>query len=434
MIRLFEYGQWSPTDKKDQLKRQLQLLWSQRFKDTEDDVLEGTDSSRYQPFLSFDDDLVRANNYVGYIQNDDEVIEIYPKVFKHLENPDPNLMLRQIFFWLSYCRKWRFPFNTATIDHREIDSFPEMIIHLMANQMLDVVATQPMMQYQMVEEALLAPRGSVNFNRYTSKSLSRGNFHQIECDYEPFLFDNTVNRIIKYCARLLLNQTRFAENQKILQDVVFILDEVEDVPCSLSDLSTIKLNTFYDDYLQVMETCKSILGNQLYSHQAYDASQWCLLFPMEYIFEDFVAGFLETHFSDQWKVKYQKSDMKLVSKPEVFTMQHDIFLTSRTTGREIIVDTKYKVRVIEEDNKLGVSQSDLYQVVSYAYRRGCTEVILIYPNRNEELLPPEVFEIESGFGGKDIIKVKVVEIPFWSNKDLNNVSDELKDQLKKLLR
>jgi 5-methylcytosine-specific restriction enzyme subunit McrC len=29
---------------------------------------------------------------------------------------------------------------------------------------------------------------------------------------------------------------------------------------------------------------------------------------MEYIFEDFVAGFLEQHFSKDWHVKYQKSD------------------------------------------------------------------------------------------------------------------------------
>jgi len=431
MIELFEYGEWKKVIAKDDLKHLLKEIWQQHLFVPEG-MQEITDS-RYQPFLKFEDDLVRAKNYVGFIQTASDRIEIYPKVFDGKVD-DKQLMLRHIFYWFSYCRKWRFPFNQASLDVKEIDSFPELIIHLIANQFLETVTQQPLMQYQELSESMLTPRGSVNFSRYVSNSLSRGNYHQIECDYEPFLFDNKVNRIIKYCTRLLIDQTRYAENQTILQDVIFVLDEVEDVYVSAHDVKSVQLNSFFADYRMVMEMCRMVINQQLYSNRQYDMSQWCLLFPMEYIFEDFVAGFLEQHFSDQWKVKYQKSDMTLVSRPEVFTMQHDIFLTSRDgSNRQIIVDTKYKVRQIEEDGKAGVSQSDLYQVVSYAYRRGCTEVILIYPNKDETLLPPEVFEIESGFAGKDVIKVKVVEIPFWSVNGEESIKECLIQSLVNIL-
>ncbi|MBZ0247259.1 MAG: hypothetical protein K8H85_15065 [Cyclobacteriaceae bacterium] len=432
MIQLFEYGQWEKVVSRDDLSNLLIQIWKQRLF-VPGDIRERADS-RYQPFLKFDGDLIRARNYVGFIQTESDFVEIYPKVFDG-KTKDKQLMLQHIFYWFSYCRKWRFPFNQASLDIKEIASFPELIIHLMANQFLETVTQQPLMQYQELSESMLTPRGSINFGRYVSNSLSRGNFHQIECDYEPFLFDNKVNRIIKYCARLLMDQTQHTENQTLLQEVIFVLDEVEDVYITAHDVKSVQLNSFFVDYAMLMEMCGIVINQQLYSNHQYDMSQWCLLFPMEYIFEDFVAGFLEQHFSDQWKVKYQKSDMTLVSKPEVFTMQHDIFLTSRDgSNRQIIVDTKYKVRQIEEDGKAGVSQSDLYQVVSYAYRRGCTEVILIYPNKDEALLPPEVFEIESGFAGKDIIKVKVVEVPFWSVDNFEGLETKLNYQLKEILK
>ncbi len=432
MIQLFEYGQWEKVAARDDLSNLLKQIWKQRLF-VADDIRERADS-RYQPFLKFDGDLIRARNYVGFIQTESDFIEIYPKVFDG-KTKDKQLMLRHIFYWFSYCRKWRFPFNQASLDIKEIASFPELIIHLIANQFLETVTQQPLMQYQELSESMLTPRGSINFGRYVSNSLSRGNFHQIECDYEPFLFDNKVNRIIKYCARLLMDQTQHAENQTLLQEVIFVLDDVDDVYVTAHDVKSVQLNSFFVDYAMLMEMCGIVINKHLYSNHQYDMSQWCLLFPMEYIFEDFVAGFLEQHFSDQWKVKYQKSDMTLVSKPEVFTMQHDIFLTSCDgSNRQIIVDTKYKVRQIEEDGKVGVSQSDLYQVVGYAYRRGCTEVILIYPNKDEALLPCEIFEIESGFAGKDIIKVKVVEVPFWSGAGVESISDKLKSTLKTLIQ
>src|SRR5204863_7667212 len=166
--------------------------------------------------------------------------------------------------------------------------------------------------------------GSINFKRYVNNSLLRGNYQNIDCDHEPFRFDNKVNRIIKYCTRLLLNQTNFAENLRVLQEVVFVLSDVEDTAFHSRSLDDITLNPFFSDYIEVLESCRIVLDQQLYSSNFYELPQWCLLFPMEYIFEDFIAGFLETHFSSDWKVKYQKSDLFVSSRPKAFQMQHDI--------------------------------------------------------------------------------------------------------------
>lgn len=420
MPLLFEYWNWETIKNKNTLQQMLQDIWKQKiFVDSDFDFSEEQTDRRYQPFLQFDGNSSRANNYVGFIQNDNEVIEIYPKVFRHhFPNPTPNekaLMLQHIFYWFNYCRKWKFPFNKVSLDIIEIEEFPELIINMIANQFLETISKQPLTMYQEFEEALTVPRGSVNFQRYISKRLSHGNFHQLECDFEPFLFDNKVNRIIKYCSRLLMNQTRFPENLRMLQEVVFILDEVEDSYCTVHDIEKISLNSFFDDYSSILDSCKLILSQKLYSSNTYDLSQWCLLFPMEYIFEDFVAGFLEENFSSKWKVEYQKSKF-LSNTPEVFKMQHDIYLTSKLSNKNVIIDTKYKLRVgnFKQEGKKGVEQSDLYQMVSYAFKRGCTDIFLLYPNLTENIQESDTFEIISEFAGKDRINITAMEIPFWT--------------------
>lgn len=437
MALLFEYGKWQSIKNKNALHQMLKDIWKQRmFVAANSELSENETDNHYQPFLQFDDNQIRANNFVGFIQNGDEVVEIYPKVFrKHLPNPSENekmLMLRHIFYWFSYCRKWNFPFNQASLDTIEIDEFPELIINLIANQFLETVSKQPLTMYQEVEETLANPRGSINFKRYISSSLSHSNFQNIECDYEPFLFDNKVNRVIKYCSRLLMNQTKFSENLRTLQDVVFILDEVEDLHCTLHDIDKISLNTFFSDYSILLDSCKLILSQQLYSSRTYDLSQWCLLFPMEYIFEDFLAGFLENRFSKDWNIEYQKSDEYLSNTPKVFNMQHDIFLTSRHgTNRKVIIDTKYKLRQdnFKTDPKKGVAQSDLYQMVSYAFKRGCTDIILVYPNISDNINSPDNFEIISGFEGAEKITISAIEIPFSSLTNFSKLDSVLYDVL-----
>lgn len=433
MKHLFEYGDWEKVKNSKALKDLLISIWKMNDNFLEDETEENKTDKYYQPFLSFSNDEVRAKNYVGFIQTADDLVEIYPKVFRNCPEKNKKEMLRHLFFWLSYCRKWNFRFSQAQLSELEIDEFPELIIHLISTYFLETITNQPFAMYQSIEEAMQTPRGSINFKRYIENSLSKANYQNIECDYEPFLLDNKVNRMIKYCSRLLMSQTKLAENLQILQEIISILDEVEDISFSYFDAENLIINPFFEEYNRALDYCKLILNQQLYSSDAYDLSQWCLLLPMEYIFEDFVAGFLEDKFSNDWRVEYQKSNEYLSSNPKVFQMKHDIFLTSKRTGKTIIIDTKYKIRDknFKQDRKKGIEQSDLYQMTSYAFRRGCTDVLLLYPNLEDTKNFPDYFEICSGFNPEDKIKITAMEIPFWTEDQLN-VKD-LEDNLFNIL-
>jgi 5-methylcytosine-specific restriction enzyme subunit McrC len=432
MCTIFEYGESTNIYNRRGLDEYLCSLWRE-YKELWPEKSynsENASSKNYQPFLSFDGNLAKANNFVGFIHHDKTTLEIYPKVFQNHNPINKDLIHRHLFYWFSYCKKIKFPFNQSFLDNFEIDEFPELIIYLIARQINQAVTQQPYSSYEEVQEALATPRGRINFNRYATR-LSYGAYYIIDCDHEPFVFDNNLNRIIKYCSRLLLTKTRLPETQKILNETIFILDEVEDQACSVQQLNGIKITALFQNYEEVIHSCRMILENQIYSHAEYEMRNWSLLFPMEYVFEDFIAGFIQTHFNKEFIVEPKKSELYLHQDPSTFNIEHDILLTNRVTGEQIIIDTKYKPRWgnASADLKKGVSQADMYQMISYAYKRGVNKVIMIYPNSSEKLPDDYVFNVK-GFVGEKTINIKVLDVPFWSSTSQFEVDHLLKQKLK----
>ena len=65
-------------------------------------------------------------------------------------------------------------------------------------------------------------------------------------------------------------------------------------------------------------------------------------------------------------------------------------------------------------------------MVSYAFRRVCNEIMLVYPNLAEEINSLDKFEIRSGFFPYEKINVTAIEIPFWSMTNFLSLATELK--------
>jgi 5-methylcytosine-specific restriction enzyme subunit McrC len=99
---------------------------------------------------------------------------------------------------------------------------------------------------------------------------------------------------------------------------------------------------------------------------------------MEVIYEQYIAGFIKKYLP-KLKLQAQASGeyVELTGKDfttSVFQMKHDILLPDK-----MIIDTKLKFREMANDSKAGVSQNDLYQIVTYCYKRKMKNGILLYP-------------------------------------------------------
>ena len=175
------------------LQAYLRTAWDRRL--LWDD--ETAEPPKGEPLLSVEyGGKLRAHNYVGLVQWNGLRVEIYPKLFGD-GPPDGRRWFGHLLWWLSYCRRVRFPFAGVMTELAHVDDFPEAIIAHFARFSYRVLSSQPYSRYQETTETLPYLRGRLGTEAYVRESLSRGMPHQLVCTHEPFVYDNRLNRIIK---------------------------------------------------------------------------------------------------------------------------------------------------------------------------------------------------------------------------------------------
>lgn len=379
-----------------------------------------------QRFFDFTiDGKISARNYVGVVQYDGIRVEVYPKIFADDEAENTKLWQLNILYWLSYCRKVKFPFSFADVSKLQFDDFLELLIYIFANFTEDVISNQPFQAYQTVGEETPFLKGRISFEEYTKNNLTTGKWQNFYCNHEPFVYDNLFNRIVKYVTKRLLAVSENYLNQERLNEILFILNDVSDIPCSANDCDKVKLNPLFAEHKHILDLCRLYLSNQVIDLEDEDSNNFCFLLPMEYIFEDFIFGFV----SDKWpslNIRSQSTDyLALNQGSQVFQIRNDIYLPNR-----LIIDTKYKIRPSNDGLKAGVSQPDLYQMVSYALRRNCVNVLVLYPETSKSQNKSATFQIPSELLSKNIeIQIRNIDIIF---KDVNNADESFGDRVRKL--
>jgi 5-methylcytosine-specific restriction enzyme subunit McrC len=431
---LYEWQTQNNPFEKEQLKRfndYLISVWDSRniYLEASDDenTYSSSEKSFVQNFFNFSfDGKISAKNYVGIVQFEGIRIEVRPKILQHRGDGKIINWKHNLFFWLSYCQRIRFPFSFADLSSFDFDDFLELLIYVFANYTENLISSQPYQSYQVLEEETMFLKGRLLFDAYTKNNLSTGKWQKFTCQHQPFVYDNNFNRIIKYVAKRLLNISIHFSNQEKLRCVLFLLDDVSDVQCTADDCNRIKLSPLFSEHQNILDLCKMYLSNQMIDTENPDSNNFCFLIPMEYVFEDFIFGFLNTHFQ-QLNFKSQSTAFLAKSNgSNVFQIRNDIYIPST-----LIIDTKYKKRDENDGLKAGVSQTDIYQMLAYSIARNCNNVILLYPvfcNSNKAI---PSFTIRSNNIRNEVsIQVWDVDIVF---DNVNLAVDYIKKQLEELL-
>lgn len=416
-MRIFEWQSQSFSEhinKYSAFVNYLTGVWQSRnqyVEINEKDIEEEKQEEKIQKQRFFDftiDGNISARNYVGVVQHEGIRIEVFPKIFAGKEGMNARMCQLNLLYWLSYCQKIKFPFSFADVSKMNFDDYLELLIYVFANYAENVLSKQPYQAYQKVDEETAFLKGRLSFENYTKHNLSTGKWQNFYCIHEPFVYDNLFNRIIIYVTKRLFAISENFLNKEKLNEILFLLHDVSDIRCTSADCEKVILNPLYEDHKQILELCKLYLSNQVIDMQSEDSKNFCFLVPMEYIFEDFFLGFI----TEKWpllNIQSQSTDFLAFSRGlPVFQIRNDIYINN-----EVIIDTKYKTRLGGYGPKAGVSQTDLYQMVSYAIRRNCTNVLLLYPETASSINDPELFEIKSDMISENInIHVRNVDITF----------------------
>jgi len=434
MTNLFEYQNKVDIPATfDGLEGFLDEIWKNReknsiFSDNDSDKIES------QGFLQFihKTNEVKSNKYVGVIHFKGNKINLLPKIFfdkeKEYSTNDLHQIQNHILWWLSYCRKIKFPSYQTTLGSAKSDFF-EILIYLFSKYTRELLNSAIYQQYEEVNRELSFIKGRLNTNEYINESVSKGKWHKLNCTYDAFVFDNEFNRIIKYVTTLLFNVTSSQENKKNLREILFILDEVSDERATAEQCSRISFNPMLRDFETVRDYCQLFLTYSVSFDYKNDLKLFAFLLPMEYVFEDFIFGFIEKELQNV-TAKAQRSDTYL-DEGKVFNLKPDLWL--KTDHKSLIADTKYKIIYSDEkDPKKGISQNDLYQMLAYAVRFEVDEIIIFYPdtiNQGQEINTN--LSIKDALADGTEILIRAYQLPII-NKELFEAEFVYKNQLSEL--
>lgn len=421
MINLFEYKNKIPFESSmDDLEGFLDTIWNNREKSGYYNSEEDNDKIESQRFLQFLHKTreIKSNKYVGVIHFNGQKINLLPKIFyeegKTYSRDEINQIQNHILWWLSYCRKIKFPNYQTAIGNTQSDFF-EVLIYLFSKYTRELLTNSIYQQYEEINRELSFIKGRLNTTAYIRENVSKGRWHHLNCTFDAFVFDNEFNRIIKYVTNLLFQVTQNQDNKKNLREILFIFDEVSDEPATAEQCAHIHFNPMFSDFETVRDYCYLFLSNAISFDYKNDLKLFAFLLPMEYVFEDFVFGFIDKEL-ENIKAKAQKSNTYL-DTGNLFNLKPDLWI--KTATKSLIADTKYKI-VYENENdpKKGISQNDLYQMVAYAIRFDVDTILLFYPNTiNSDTLQHLKLEILDELANGRKITIETHELPII-NHDL----------------
>lgn len=450
--------EWQSESALNELEEFLQENWNQRKALYNDEEL-----YTKQQFLGFNSKRgISTKNYVGTIVFKGQQLNIYPKMFREEKEDDDtskldlNHLMGNLIQWLEYCSRFEFPYINIKSELKGVENLKELFITVFVKNLIQCFERSGYFQYEEKTENLSSIKGKLDIKDYYTRKYANGVLDKFQCTYSSFEFDNLLNRIIKYTCKKIISDTR-PSNQKAIRLILTKLSDVEDVRCTPKDCDKIKLGKMNSKYRVILSMCKMFLLNSTSTYKVDNSESFCFLFPTDVLFEGFISGFIQEIIGNRGKVRIQASEVPLVdqvifhgkSYGKAFTMRHDILCEIPNKGI-FILDTKYKqiqrFEKAQEDEGLfrlelikGVEQKDLYQVSSYAVKRGVDKAYLLYPLYRKEENEPDMVTLQqiikldsNSIESLKTINVYLVRLPFVFEDDVEKVKSNLKQVIENI--
>ncbi|KUK65649.1 MAG: Uncharacterized protein XD84_0463 [Desulfotomaculum sp. 46_80] len=343
--------------------------------------------------------IITARNYVGLItMTDGTVIEILPKIASgDISDGDTKRIFLEMLKTLKDVT-----FKDFNVSHLHTDRLS--LLEIFIKMFLDEISI-------LTKQGLKAAYTPVEANErfYKGKLLASQNIKHnlINQDrffvcFDDFSINRPENRLIKSTLRFLLKQTTDNRNRR---NTVRLLTFFEGVDCSASyeaDFSKCISDRSMSHYDKALSWCRVFLRGNSFTAFAGSEVALALLFPMEKIFESFVASKFRRHIGDGANLRTQDTRYSLFDSPtRAFALRPDIVL--EFGGRTIVMDTKWKL-LSDNSRNFGISQSDMYQMYAYSKKYDADGIILLYPHSDS------VSRSEFRYASDDNVKVDVVFI------------------------
>lgn len=340
--------------------------------------------------------VVQVTSFVGVIRAPDGFqIEVLPKVGKAIGGSAAEA--RQLLIEMLCCLQ---EFRHIQTDSAKISAARMSLLEVFIAEFLRtverIVKSGLRSDFSSRQDNLFALRGKLLMAPHLRQNLYRAD--RFFTEHDEFSTDRPENRLLHAALRRVLILSASQANQQLARELQFVF---ADLPVSAQprvDFQRVRLDRGMGYYADALAWARLILDEEspLTGRGGHRAPS--LLFPMEAVFEAFVAKHMARQLPRPLILKTQARSHHLVRHREQnwFRLKPDLLVNE--AGHDVLVlDTKWKLLDGLKGNgtdKYGLSQSDFYQLQAYgqSYLNGRGDVVLIYPRTASFDRPLPVFE------------------------------------------
>lgn len=317
--------------------------------------------------------IITARNYVGLItMKDGTVFEILPKIYGDVSQADT----KQIFLEMMRTLK-DVSFKEFNVSNLKTDrmNLLEIFISMFAAEVAVLVKQGLRSSYNPVEDNERFFKGKLNVPQ--NIKLNYVSKERFFVRYDEWSINRPENRLLKATLNFLRKQTSDNGNGHNISRLLTFFESVNASTDYEADFSKCTSDRSLSHYQKALSWCKVFLRGNSFTAFAGSEVAVALLFPMEKVFESYIAAKLRCSVSPEVELMLQDVRYSLFDRPtRAFSLRPDIVMTD---GNDVIVmDTKWKI-LSENVRNYGISQADMYQMYAYSKKYGASKITLIYP-------------------------------------------------------
>jgi 5-methylcytosine-specific restriction enzyme subunit McrC len=354
--------------------------------------------------------IITARNYVGLItMADGTVIEILPKLAGDGVSVADT---KRIFLEMLKALK-DVTFKDFNVSHLRTDrlSLLEIFIKMFLNEVAVLTKQGLKAAYTPIEGNERYYKGKLLASQNIKYNLVRKERFFVR--YDDFSINRPENRLMKSTLGFLLKATGDSRNRQSATRLLAFFDGVEYSKSYDSDFSKCFVDRSMNHYDKALSWCRVFLRGNSFTAFAGSEVALALLFPMEKVFESFVASKFRRHLGNGVSLRTQDTRYSLFDSPtRAFALRPDLVL--EFGGHTVVMDSKWKLLSDKARNN-GISQSDMYQMYAYSKKYDADGIVLLYPHSDS------VSKTDIRYASDDNVKVDVSFI------DLLNADESIAD-------
>ena len=349
------------------------------------------DEEKQPPFIKHYGDRLQVKNYVGIIETPcGTCIEVLPKIYKNETEEEQRKSKQLLWKMLSVV----YDLKSLEATEASLEKHSGRLIDVLISAFLKIVSSIVhrglRSDYVRIQAERHFIKGRLRVNQQLRQPLSKQ--HKFQIEYDCFLPNRPENRLLKTTLQKVLKWTLDSDNQRHIRQLLLHFDEIPTSTQAKQDLMSWSTQRDMVYYQAAKPWVELIITEQT---PWFNKGSWqgiSLLFPMETLFEKYVAKQLKSKLNNKFELKTQLASKYLVKYEEknLFQLKPDLAILEK---KKIIVilDTKWKLLDISS-YQYGLKQSDFYQMFAYGhqYLEGKGDLVLIYPKteRCQEPLSP----------------------------------------------